>query len=372
MVVLPRALLGAQPDHARRAGEMDAAHLHHRAGPAVAVGRDRQPVRADQHLDRGAVAEAGIGDGAEAGADLLALDGAGNPVDGAEEGGGEGVDRCRVERVRGAGLDRLAVAHQDDSVGREQRLLGVVGDHEDRDGGILEDADGLLAKPAPERRIEAGERLVEEDHARPGGQRADQRDPLLLAAGQSVRVARRQMAHADPLEQRFHPANIGRPLLAGHPVGDVLGHRQMRKEGEILEQIADAAARRRDRVAGIRKHPPGDADAAALGALQPGDGAQRRRLAAARRAEQAHELALGDLEREIAHRLFAAEADAQLLKFQHRAPPPPETHEPVPGARPQCVIDNQYHLRGRCGRGVSRVILEGWRAGRGFVSACPD
>ena len=56
---------------------------------------------------------------------------------------------------------------------------------------------GLFAQLAVERR----QRLVEQQHPRPLGQRAGERDALALAAGQLVRLAR---AEAVELDQRQH------------------------------------------------------------------------------------------------------------------------------------------------------------------------
>ena len=50
--------------------------------------------------------------------------------------------------------------------------------------------------------VEIGERLVEQDHRRLVDQRARERDALLLAAGELVRVARGQMREPD-LRQRL-------------------------------------------------------------------------------------------------------------------------------------------------------------------------
>ena len=47
--------------------------------------------------------------------------------------------------------------------------------------------------------------------------------------------------------------------------------------------------------------PVADEDFAAGDFFEAGDHAQRRRLAAAGRADQHHELAVGDLERDVAH-----------------------------------------------------------------------
>ena len=54
---------------------------------------------------------------------------------------------------------------------------------------------------ADELRIERGRDLVEEHHVRVHHQRAGDRDPLLLAAGELVRVLARLLRQPDALEQ---------------------------------------------------------------------------------------------------------------------------------------------------------------------------
>src|SRR5256885_13968153 len=82
----------------------------------------------------------------------------------------------------------------------------------------------------------------------------------------------------------------------------------MRIERVGLEHHGDVALARRQ----IVHHASTDTDGAARGKIEPGDHAQRRGLAAARRSQQADELALGDLQIEIADGGEGAERLAQL------------------------------------------------------------
>ena len=77
--------------------------------------------------------------------------------------------------------------------------------------------------------------------------------------------------------------------------GDVLADRQRRVERVELEHHGDVALRGRQVVHALA----GDDDVARGGALEPGDHAQRRRLAAARGAEQADDLAGRDREVDV-------------------------------------------------------------------------
>ena len=83
--------------------------------------------------------------------------------------------------------------------------------------------------------------------------------------------------------------------------GDVFFHREMRKEGVILEDHADAPLFRRQTLAGAADHLAMQADLAAGDFLEAGDAAQQGRLAAARRAEQAGDLAALEVEVDAIH-----------------------------------------------------------------------
>ena len=110
-------------------------------------------------------------------------------VDVADELGDEARPRPLVELARRGDLDEPAAIHHRDAVGHGHRLLLVVRD--DEEGGAEPDLDvhelelGLLAQLPVERR----ERLVEEQHLRLLRQRAGERDPLALSAGELVRPA---------------------------------------------------------------------------------------------------------------------------------------------------------------------------------------
>ena len=99
-----------------------------------------------------------------------------------------------------------AGAHHADPVGHRQRLRLVVGDEDGGDAELeLEPAD-LLAQLHPHLGVERRQRLVEQQHPRAQGERAGQRDPLLLAAGELVRVAVAVVGQADQLQQLGGPA----------------------------------------------------------------------------------------------------------------------------------------------------------------------
>ena len=99
------------------------------------------------------------------------------------------VAREVVDLGRRADLLDPAVAHDDDPVGQRERLLLVVGHVDRRDPELALDRPDLLAQDDPDLGVERRQRLVEEQDLRLDGERAGERDALLLAARQLVRVA---------------------------------------------------------------------------------------------------------------------------------------------------------------------------------------
>ena len=90
-------------------------------------------------------------------------------------------------------------------------------------------------------RVEVAGRLVGEQHQRPVDERAGDRDALLLTAGELVGHAGRLAVEADQLEHLGHDPLDRRRGLADHleGEGDVLGHRLVRQQPEVLEDAAD-------------------------------------------------------------------------------------------------------------------------------------
>ncbi len=111
---------------------------------------------------------------------------------GNEGGGRPGVDLGGAPHL----LDAAAVHHHD-AVGHGERLLLVVRDH---DGGDAEPALqrlDLVAQAHAHARIERGQRLVEQQQRRRGGERPGERHALLLAARELRRVFGALLRHAD-------------------------------------------------------------------------------------------------------------------------------------------------------------------------------
>ena len=104
----------------------------------------------------------------------------------------------------------------------------------------------LLAQLA----VERGERLVEQQHLRPLGERARERDALALPAGELVDLARRRIRRAAPAPASRRPARRSRPS-AGRPASARTPHcrrpsgaETARSSGTSCSPAADRAARR--------------------------------------------------------------------------------------------------------------------------------
>ncbi len=204
-------------------------------------------------------------------------------VDRAEEAREALVGRVLVQLRRSGLLDDPPVAQDGDRVGQRQRLLLVVGDEHRRHALLSQQRVDLLAHAAAQRRVQRGERLVQQQRLRTSGQRAGERHALLLAAGELVRQAPCQRRDPDHLQQPGDP--LAAALAAREPEADVVLDAQMGEQGAFLGHVADAALLGREVRAPVVERLRAEGDRAPLGALEAGDHAQQRRLAAAGEAE---------------------------------------------------------------------------------------
>src|SRR5919106_1166062 len=269
--------------------ELAADHL---AGP-VRIDGELEQLGPDQDvhiLRRRAVHER---EAAERRLDEAVLDAAAQEVAGTDELRRPAVRRREVELLRRALLDDRALAHERDPVGEREGLLAVVRDEHDGDADPAEDRRELVAHRPAQERIDVRPGLVEEDGLGRGRKRARESDALLLAAGELVREAVPERREADHLEQLRDAA---RTVAARDAEADVLRHGQVREEGVVLENHADAPPLGRHPRGRVRDRALEQAHLAAVRPLEARDQAQQRRLAAARGAEERYELAALDAE----------------------------------------------------------------------------
>jgi hypothetical protein len=120
-----------------------------------------------------------------------------------------------------------------------------------------------------------------------GGERAGERDPLLLPARQLGRHPPLVAAEPDQLQHLGHPrAPAGGPVEAE---ADVARHVQVPEQRALLRHQPDPPVLGSDVDARARDEPPAQADLPGVGPVEPGDHAQQRRLAAAGPAQDGHQ-----------------------------------------------------------------------------------
>ena len=130
-----------------------------------------------------------------------------------------------------------------------------------------------------ELRVEVRQRLVHQERLRLPDDRARERDPLPLAAGQLARAAVEQLVEPEQLRHLLHL--LGAVGLVDLPhaqrVRDVVEHAQVRVERVALEHHRHVAAARRH----VGDVALADEDSAGRRRLQASEQPQRGRLAAA-------------------------------------------------------------------------------------------
>src|SRR4051794_21063370 len=203
--------------------------------------------------------------------------------------------------------------------------LAVVRDHEDRRAGAV-DAIEELHDPYRRVGIEVPGGLVADEQRRMVHDGARDGHALLLAARQLVGRAVHLVRETDHVHHLGHLAPDRRAALALHleRIGDVLGRATRRQQLEVLEHAADVAPQLRHLgVLEAREVAAADHDPALrrLDLLQ--QQLDQRRLARARRADDEHELALLDHERDGAQR-----DDVRLVHLRHRVE---DDHRPRTG-----------------------------------------
>ena len=203
--------------------------------------------------------------------------------------------------VRRADLLDPALVHHHHAIGQGHRLDLVVRDVDRGGAHLLVHALDLGAHLHAQLGVEVRERLVEQEHLRIAHDRAAHRDALALPAGQLARLALEQFLDVEDAGRLLHALVdlVLRILLQPQPERHVLVDRHVRIERVVLEHHRHVAVFRRHVV----DHVAVDRDLAAGDLFQPGDHAQGRRLAAARRADQHDELLVGDIEIDRADRL---------------------------------------------------------------------
>src|SRR5687767_463575 len=203
-----------------------------------------------------------------------------------------------------------------------------------RQRGIVSDEDEGAAQGAVEAEdqlddllagggVEIAGGLVGEEHRWPARHRARDGHALLLAARQLYWIVLGALGEPDLAQERAGARERVRLARQLQRHRDVLQRGEGGNEVKGLEDVADGVeAEAREGVLPER----GDlrlrhADAAGRGSIEPGDEAEQRGLAAARRPRDGHELARGDREGHVREHVdgavAAGEAHADARDLNH-------------------------------------------------------
>ena len=164
--------------------------------------------------------------------------------------------------------------------------------------------------------IDAGRRLVEQDHIRLVHQGAGESELLLHAAGQPIGQARSKLGELRDLEQPLAPRGVVDNAVDLGEERDVLVDAEIAVQAEALRQVADLGC---DRAVLLHRIVAGHADGAAVGMQQAAQQPDARRLAGAVRADEPEHLAAGDLERQVVHGDRGPVLSGDTIEAQHRA-----------------------------------------------------
>ncbi|MNN17370.1 hypothetical protein D3C81_1305570 [compost metagenome] len=216
----------------------------------------------------------------------------------AEEAKHKRRGRMVVDGLGRAVLLDVAAVHQHYLVGHFQRLFLVVRDEHAGHMQFIVQAAQPAAQFLAHLGVQRAERFVEQQHARLNGQRAGQRNALALPARELRRIAVGQPVELHQFQQRLHllaDLRFRGPLgarLHAQAEGHVLEHAHMLEQRVVLEHEAHLALAHML----VRGIAPGQHDLSRVGALQAGDDAQQRGLAATGRPQQRGQLAFVEIE----------------------------------------------------------------------------
>jgi hypothetical protein len=180
------------------------------------------------------------------------------------------------------------------------RLDLVVGDVDHRRAESRLELDDVRSHLDAQLRVEVRQRLVHQEDLRRPHDRPTHGDSLALSAGQRFREALEVFGESQEfggvLDALLRLALVDLGHLEGE--SDVLPNGHVGIQGVVLEDHGDVSVARRDVVDDL----VADAQLALGDLLEAGEHAQRRRLAAAGRADEDHELTVGDVEIQVVDR----------------------------------------------------------------------
>src|SRR5262249_52488545 len=220
----------------------------------------------------------------------------------------QGVSRARLWQVDGdcfVNARRPSLEH-DDPVTEQHRFFDRVRNEDHCGRPLLPDTQQFELQDLARLRIDGRKRFVHQQDVGFDRECASETAALLHAAGHLVGKCVFETAQAHQLDEFRDLAFDLSAWCAGHPqaIGDVFEHGLPRKQAEMLEDHGDTGNRLRDALFA-------DADFTGIVRQKPVDAAQEGGLAAARGTDNCNDLALTDVEVDIAEDLESPVALAQ-------------------------------------------------------------
>ena len=258
----------------------------------------------------------------------------------------------RREQLGGSALlDDDALVEEQHPIGDVTRERHLVRRHEDRRAALGERAHEV-EHLADEFRVERRGDLVEQQHLGVGRDGADDRDALLLPAGEAVGVGVREVGEPDALEER-QCARLG--ILSRHLVHDARGeghvaeHRQMREEVVALEHRAEPRAHPVAVDARVGDVLVAEEDATVVDRLEQAEAAEERGFARSGCPDERDDLVRGERHRHPAQHLALAERLPDILRREHRG---------ADRRRDTARLHRGHRIAPLCSRSRSRAVYQ--------------
>lgn len=236
------------------------------------------------------------------------------PVDVTKEPRHEGRCRALVDRVWCSGLEQPAPLQDGKAVAEIERFLSIVGNNECCRPDVAQDCKGLVSHRFTQAHVETGKWFVEQQDSWFRRQGPRQGNTLLFTTRQHVRVLLRVAVEADHVE-KISDGGLRLPAPA-QAERDVVGHTEMGEQGEFLEDKAHTPKLGRPVDAVSGDHFITNTDLAGREGFESGSKVQGCGLAASRGADQAHDLAIGNLEIDILEGFFTGPGMTDTVKGQ--------------------------------------------------------
>ena len=187
-----------------------------------------------------------------------------------------------------------AVFKLNDGVAQGAHFRALVGDIKDGNVERLAQPQQIGNDPCLQRRVQTGQRFVEQKQLRRGEQCAGKGDALFFAAGKLRHAARNQRRDFQNIRDVLETEKRVNCFAGFAAVKQILPDRQMRKQRQVLRHVTDAArtSRRKNFLRSIGQHAVIELNKSRGRAAQAGDEIEQGRLARARRAENGGDAAV--------------------------------------------------------------------------------